>query len=851
MKRIAIALSFLLVFTLSFAACGPVSRYLGYRMSPDTVDDLDTAVVPVAGLPDSVTVYLDEYAIPHISATDEYSLYYALGYMQGRDRRFQLEMFKMVAAGRLRELIGDNDDTGVMTRLEVFSRVIGLYQDAEEFVAELPPKDRRIMQAFADGINQATANEPQPMEFRILDYEPEQWTTLDCGLVMAMVRFGLCKNWELELGRMEMLLYQLQTGGSIERTLDIWPPRYRMGPFLVGEPLDQDPFADIPPVAPELADYLQTFAEEHPLSLPAPEVPSAETSFWTPLASRWSASNNWAVDGEWTGTGKSALASDPHMPHLLPPMGYLFHAECRGCEDGDFNVIGGSFVGLPAIAFGTNGKVAWGATSNWADVSDLYVEKTVAGHADQYLHEGKAYRFEERDEVFKIHKKRRGYDTETMRVRSTRHGVVINDFMDRLPEDFPILSLRREKKWGQPISALRQVYLADDVEEARQAMYGFSAMIGHWALADADGAIGYVGTARVPRRKAHLGTIPAPGWLEKYEWGEIITPDKLPQATSPSTHWIGTANNQVVDPAATDYPLALEGDVPQRSGRIRQVLGTGNDGRPVVEQMRSLHLDNVDLGWLTVRELYTKALTSLRRDADPLVAEATQALLSWDGRNEPTDVAPGLFQALNAQILKVTLADETNPAALDFQLHFFNAEPMAFSIFANADNPAWDDRSTPETETAMEVIAAAFRTTVEAMRAEYGRDLQTWQWSRVAPFVLEHPFGGSSKAIGKHVNRGPIPTAGSGNTLFKHQFMRAGMTKFPVKYGPVLRVNIDLADLSASTMSLPGGQSGRPTSSHYDDLLPFFLEGTGVPMTMDFKSVRESAASRIVFESAE
>jgi len=112
----------------------------------------------------------------------------------------------------------------------------------------------------------------------------------------------------------------------------------------------------------------------------------------------------------------------------------------------------------------------------------------------------------------------------------------------------------------------------------------------------------------------------------------------------------------------------------------------------------------------------------------------------------------------------------------------------------------------------------------------------------VAPFVLEHPFGGRA-ALAKYLNR-TLPTTGSGNTVDKHQFVRAGRTRFPVKYGPVLRVNLDLADLSSSRMSLPGGESGRPASAHYDDLLEPYARGDGASMEMDF--ARIEAAGRLL-----
>jgi len=835
----------LIIFALLVAAgCDRQSRaYLGYRLSPEVPATNRTIEIQTPGIPEAVTIYLDDYGVPHIQAHDEYALYFAFGYIEGRDRRFELEMFKMVAAGRLRELIGENDQTGVMTKLEVFSRMIGLYRDAQALVETLPEEDLRLLQAFSDGINAATRNEPRPLEFRLLDYQPEPWRPYDCGLIIALIRFGLCKNWEMELGRLEMYFHQLQTGADLDRAMAIWPVRYEMGPFLIGAKQEKDPFAMIPPVAPELAAYLTELAKAHPLDLQQPITPS-ETSaaVWSSL----SCSNNWAVDGQWTGTGKSALCSDPHMPHYLPSMAYLTHLQCLDCPTGSYEVIGGSFIGLPAIAFGTNGKVAWGATSNWADVTDLYVEKPVPDRPDYYDQAGREVPFGKQVEEFKIRQADGSFRTETYTARVTSHGVILNDFNDRLPPDFPLVALHRDLEWGRPISALRGVYLSQNVDQARTAMLDFTAMIGHWAIADDSGSILYVGTVNLPERTRHLGTVPVPGWVDTYDWQTMIPPGELPYIKNPPFHFIGTANNQVIHPETTPFPITLSGDVPHRSGRIFAVLGRGNDGRSVVEQMRGLHLDNIDLGWEWVRELYTRALSPLKNDPDPLVAEAAAVLLAWDGANDPQDIAPGLFQSLNAFIVENTLVDEMSRAALDYQLHFFNAEPLVFNILRHPDNPAWDDRRTPATEKAEEVIAASFRQAVAGMRARYGDTLRKWTWNEVAPTVLTHPFG-QQRALAGYLNR-KVETLGSANAVNKHQFMRAEMTHFPVKYGPVMRINVDLNDLSASMMSLPGGQSGIPASRHYDDQLPLYLKGEGLPMTLGFGPWEAKAAGKLILK---
>ncbi len=831
------------------AACSsPAMRYINYRLAPDTVRTDENAVLTVNGLAAPAAIFFDKYAVPHIRAKDERSLAYAIGYVHARDRRFQMETLRLLAAGRMRELVGEKDKSGVLAHLEILSRMIDLAADAQAFLDAASPEDRALLDAYADGINEATAREPVPFEFRLLDYTPEPWTAKDSTLITALISFGLNKNWEQELGRLELIVHQLRTGGTIERALAIWKPRYDLPPHLIGEKPAVDPFAGIPPIAPELADYLRATVRPAPAAAARPAVAARPAEglddFWEAFAHGGSHSNNWALSGAWTGTGRGAFAADPHLPHSLPPLGYLAHVRC---DDAGYEVIGGGFVGLPAIAFGTNGKVAWGPTSNWADVADLYVEKPVPGRPGFYEFRGAAEKFTIREEVFRIRTDEGGWRTETKQVRVSRHGALLNDFIDRLPPDFPLVALRRDIRKGRPITALRNIYRASDVTEARRALADFTAMIGHWSLADAHGGIAYCGPVRIPRRTKHLGTVPVPGWTGTYEWDEFVPLDEMPWVENPPAGFVASANNQVIQPESTSFPINLEGDVPHRFMRIVATLAKGRDQRPLAAQIGELQRDDMDMGFAQLLPLYAGVFAALKNDADPLVAEAAKTLLAWDGRCRPESAAPTIFNAFVAVTFKRTLEDEVSPETLDFLMAYFNAEPLAFGILGDPTNPAWDDRRTPQVETLETVAPQTFREAVAALAARYGRKIAKWQWQKAAPFVLQHPFG-SQAALASYVNRGPLPTSGASNTVFKHQFMRSALTYFPVKYGPVLRVAVDLADLPGSRMSLPGGESGRPASRHYDDLLPLYLAGDGVSMDMDFARIEKAATGSLVLK---
>jgi len=837
---------------LATGCSSPAVQYLLHRLWPDRTPTQGEVRIAAPGLRAPVEVVFDRFAIPHIRAQDASDLSFGLGYMHARDRRFQLESMRLLAAGRARELVGDQDSSGVIERLDGFSRLIGYHQDADHLLAEASPQELAVLDAYAAGINLATANEPLPLEFRLLDSEPGAWTPRDSFLVLAMMSFALSKNWEHELGRLELVWHQLRTGSTIERALEIWKPRLDLSPHLFGEAPQRDPFADIPPIAPELAAFLRSQAKAGPHAErwrggasrlargPAP---------WLAFQRGGSASNNWAMSGAWTGTGKGALGSDPHMPHSLPSLGYLAHLECDGCEGGSFQVIGGGFLGLPGLAFGTNGAVAWGATSNWADVADLYVERLVADGSEYYETPDGPERFGVREERFRIRRAGGSFREELRTVRSTRHGVVINDIVDRIPADFPLVALHRHGLRGHPVAGLLALYRAGDVREARAALADLVAFSGHWALADTAGNVAYVPSVRLPRRTRHLGTFPVPGWTDSYEWSGFVPVDQLPWIANPPRGLVASANNQVMSPTAFSIPMNLEGDVVNRYLRIMNLLSAGPAGGSVVERTRAMHLDGVDAGIAPLLTRYREPLARLGTDADPVVARAARALAVWDGDHVPEGFEPTLWNTLVALLVERVLEDEMSAETLEFVLEYFNIEPFVSGILLDFSNPAWDDRRTADREAAEPTIEQVFREAVAVLVERYGRRPEDWTWQRAAPFILRHPFGGQ-KLLASYLNRGPLPTRGSGNTINKHQFVRIRYPEFRVAYGPVLRINVDLNDLTASRMSLPGGQSGRPSSRHYDDLLPLYLTGDGASMELDFERVASAAVGRLLLEPA-
>jgi penicillin amidase len=215
---------------------------------------------------------------------------------------------------------------------------------------------------------------------------------------------------------------------------------------------------------------------------------------------------------------------------------------------------------------------------------------------------------------------------------------------------------------------------------------------------------------------------------------------------------------------------------------------------------------------------------------------AARTLLSWDGAVDPSSPAPTLYQSLLSVLMDTLLEDEVTPATMSYLHFYFNTDPLLFGILGHPENPAWENRRTREDETPERVVSRAFGETVGRLTRAYGQDVQTWTWRRAAPVALSHPLGNVPGFWSS--NRTGIPARGTASSIFMHKYSRSNPVRFPVIYGPALRLVVDFADMAHSFISIPGGESGRPGARHYDDILRLFEKGEGVELGADTAEFR-------------
>ena len=153
---------------------------------------------PVSGLAAPVEVRFDGVAIPHIYAGSEEDAWVAVGYLQARDRMWQMELYRRAASGRLSELLGE-----AAVPIDQRFLTLGLRRAAETEWERLAPAVRAAFSRYALGVNAAMSvgRWRLPLELQLLRVQPEPWTPIDSLAIGKLFAWRLGENHRAELLR--------------------------------------------------------------------------------------------------------------------------------------------------------------------------------------------------------------------------------------------------------------------------------------------------------------------------------------------------------------------------------------------------------------------------------------------------------------------------------------------------------------------------------------------------------------------------------------------------------------------------------------------------------------------------
>src|SRR6202050_3814545 len=191
--------------------------------------------VELPELKNSVTVDRDSWSIPWIQASSIEDLATAQGYVVAQDRLWQMDLLRRAAGGELAEIFG-----AVALDMDRENRTLGLRVAAEAAARRMDPATRKIVEAYAAGVNRYIAERSGrlPIEFTLLRYKPRPWTAADTFLISAYMWKTLTTTWKAKLNRA-----RITSLVGAERARELFVEDSPLDHFIVGAALGK---ADAP-----------------------------------------------------------------------------------------------------------------------------------------------------------------------------------------------------------------------------------------------------------------------------------------------------------------------------------------------------------------------------------------------------------------------------------------------------------------------------------------------------------------------------------------------------------------------------------------------------------------------------
>jgi penicillin G amidase len=591
-----------------------------------------TATVDSTSLAAPVDIVRDEWGIPHVFGSNLPDVAFGQGYATGQDRLVQMDLIRRNAEGSLAELVGALSPTVVDGDMRMRTHHLRATAQAsfDMLKASSDPADVELVKSlgsFAAGVNAYAADlqagnfgyQIPPQLVFLYDAKAfRPWTEVDSLLLLQFVTFFF--NYSADA---EIALTQAQAAAA--RNFD-----QSMDPLRVERKGIFNDFTDFKPVDPTYTISGWTGMNgdtSHASRMPLPDhdgnmlaLLGADRAALAGVARDWldgdsAASNNWVVSGKLAANGHVLVANDTHVPLQNPPIWYLVQLVNTG--DRSFRAMGPSFPGVPSIVLGMNEHVAWGATTDQMDQTDVYSETIVTcdGSSDPCaMFKGAKVPLVKRMEKFGVGKYGKiDHTVEVVFWDVPHHGPIlprITPQHDLEPLGGTELSVRYvgyqpsllARVAGATLRAKSMQELADALDRDNQTA-AFN-----WVIGDDQGNFGWTEVARVPRRAP--GSAP---WLVmpgdgSAEWGADMDPKYIPHAWNPAQGFLATANADPIgvtddgdpffnEPMVDGAPLYLTWDYVDgcRVGRISKRLAAARDAgkKLTLDDMQSIQADAV------------------------------------------------------------------------------------------------------------------------------------------------------------------------------------------------------------------------------------------------------------------
>lgn len=750
-------------------AAGAGGLWLRARLRASLPQESGERILPGLGAP--VLVQRDALGVPALQAADRLDAARGLGFLHAQERFFQMDLQRRLAAGEMAELLGPP--------VAAFDRRFRPYRFrdvARRVLARLSERERTVLAAYAGGVNAGLAAlGARPFEYLLLRADPAPWRPEDSVLCLEAMFIQLQEDPNQRQSRLAAMHDRL--------------PR-ALFEFLVppgtewDAPLEGGPFLQPPVPGPEVCDFRR-------MAIPPPEparAPASEPAF--------PGSNNWAVGGARTRDGRAIVANDMHLAITVPNTWYRASLAWSGAGGGH-RVTGVTLPGTPAVAAGSNGRVAWGFTNSYGDFRDLVVLERAGLEPDTYLTPAGPRKLERVRETIRV----RGGADQSLAVTESVWGPVLDTDHRGRPRALRWAALDPE---ALDFRAL-DLETAGTLDEALAAANRAGIPAQNLVAADAGGHIGWTVMGRLPRRVGFDGRLPM-SWADgRCRWDGWLAPEAYPRIVDPPEGQIWTANARV----AAGARLALLGDGGYDLGaRARQIRdGLRALDRPGERDMLAIQLDDRALFLDRWRTLLLGVLTPAATAGHPRREEVRRLVADWGGRAAVDSAGYRLVRGFRL-VLQESLSDT-------FARAFRKGPEERFrpGLMGQAEGPLWALASQrpahlldPRYRSWDEQFLAAVDEVVARLTRD-GSTLAAQTWGRLNTPKIQHPLARALPFLARWLDMPRLPVPGDSNMPRVQDRVFGASERFAVSPGRE-------AD---GYFMMPCGQSGHPLSPHYRD----------------------------------
>jgi len=745
----------------------------GFWQNAESKNSSSSADLKLDGLQGKVIVKFDEHRIPHIFAENDHDLYFAQGYLTAKDRLWQMDIQTRAGAGRLAEVIGPK-----ALEVDRYHRRMGMTYGAENSLRGMmkDPESKMMLEAYTAGVNKYIHQlkpKDYPIEFKLLDYAPEDWQPINCAFLL--------KNMSETLA-----------GGS-----DDFQMTNNLQVF--GAATVKDLFPDYPfhedPIIPAGTKW-----DFKPLPIPKPsgsftaQMTDNKPKEITPGVG----SNNWAIAGSRSANGYPILANDPHLNLTFPSIWYQVQMSSP-----TVNVCGVSLPGAPGVVIGFNQNISWGVTNVDADVMDWYQVKFKDKSRSEYWYNNCWNNTTKRIEVINV----KGQKPEIDTVIYTHHGPVVYDnAAQKSKDDYENIPVGDALRWiaHDESDEFKAFYLLNrgrNYDDYRKALTYYTAPAQNFIFADRDKDIAITPNGKYPLKYPEQGKYILNGSDPGDDWHGWIPYDQNPTVKNPPLGFVRSANQSSTDPS---YPYYINWrfELYDRGKRISDLLSAMKNA--TVDTMRLMQMDDYSMRAHDVLPAMLKYIDVSKLNKNQI--KALDIVKKWNLHFSADAEGASIFNGWWLKFYDLVWDEFDNKNALLYKPSFDRTEKL---LLTEPGSKWFDIIKTPAKESCAEIVTMAFTQSVDAEIKQAGDPGKKWQWADVKDTRIDHlanlpGFGTGHFSVG---GTGSVINALKGGT------------------GPSWRMVVQMGPQVKGYGVFPGGESGNPGSYYYDDMFPTWRDG--------------------------